>query len=132
MTNRDAEIIAAVRRAFDAFSRGDVDALRKYAHPEIELVTNERQTLKGAARVRAWREPDAFESQVVEPLDFRVVGNKVLVRMRAHIKGAGSGIEVDALGWTVLTYDDAGLLTRVELYLDHEEAEALKAVGLSE
>jgi hypothetical protein len=77
-------------------------------------------------------EPDAFESQLVEPLDFRVVGNKVLVRTRSHIKGAGSGIEVDALGWVVYTYDEAGLVTRVELYLDHQEAEALEAAGLSE
>jgi ketosteroid isomerase-like protein len=133
MTNRDAEIVAEVRRVFDAFNRGDLNAAMKNIHPEAELVTTGgQQTLKGAARVRAWMEPDAFESQVVEPLDFRVVANRVLVRARSHIKGAGSGIEVDALGWMVWTYDEAGLATRLELYLGHQEAEALEAVGLSE
>jgi ketosteroid isomerase-like protein len=134
MTNRDAEIVAGVRRGLDAFSRGDFDAVVKNIHPEIELVppTGGEQTLKGAARVRAWMEPDAFESNVVEPLDFRVVANKLLVRTRSHIKGAGSGIEVDALSWAVLTYDEAGLVTRIEIYLDHQEAEALEALGLSE
>ena len=133
MTNRDAEIVAEVRRVFDAFNRGDFDAAMKNVHPEAELVTTGgQQALKGAARVRAWMEPDAFESQVVEPLDYRVVADKVLVRTRSHIKGAGSGIEVDALGWLVWTYDQAGLATRVELYLGHQEAEALEALGLSE
>jgi ketosteroid isomerase-like protein len=133
MTNRDAEIVAGVRRALEAFSRGDFDAAMKNFHPEIELVPlGGQQTLKGAARIRAWMEPDAFESQVIEPQDIRVVGDKVLIRTRSHIKGAGSGIEVDALGWVVYTYDEAGLVTRVELYLDHQEAEALEAVGLSE
>ena len=133
MTNRDAEIVAEVRRVFDAFNRGDLDAAMKNIHPEAELVTTGgQQTLKGAARVRAWMEPDAFESQVVEPLDFRVVANRGLVRVRSHIKGAGSGIEVDALGWMVWTYDEAGLATRLELYLGHQEADALEAMGLSE
>ena len=133
MTNRDAEIVAEVRRALDAFSRGDFDAALRNAHPEIELVpVGGLQTLKGAARVRAWMEPDAFESQVIEPIDIRVVGSKVLTRTRTHIKGAGSGIEFDALTWGVWTFDEAGLVTRIEVYLAHQEAEALEAVGLSE
>jgi hypothetical protein len=77
-------------------------------------------------------EPDAFESQVIELLDIRVVGNKVLTRTRTHGKGARSGIEIDALGWVVWTFDEAGLATRIETFLVHQEAEALEAVGLSE
>ena len=133
MTNRDAEIVAEVRRALDAYSRRDFDAAMKNVHPEIELVPAGGQpTLKGAARFRAWMEPDAFESQVIEPMDIRVVGNKVLYRARTHIKGAGSGIEADFLAWAVWTFDEAGLNTRIEVFLDHQEAEALEASGLSE
>src|SRR5262245_24268216 len=132
MTDREARMIAEVRRTLGAFNRGDFDAAVKNVHAEIEFVPASQQTLKGAARFRAWMEPDAFESTVVEPMDFRIVANKVLFRARAHIKGAGSGIEVDALGWTVWTFDDAGLVTRIEMYLDHEKADALEAVGLSE
>ena len=126
-------MIAEVRRALDAYSRGDLDAAMKNVHPKIELVlAGDQHPLKGAMRFRAWMEPDAFESQVIELLDIRVVGHKVLIRTRSHIKGAGSGIETDFLGWGVWTYDEAGLCTRIEVYLDHQKAEALEAVGLSE
>jgi len=133
MSNRDAELVAKVRRALDAYNRGDFDAAMKNAHPEVEFVPpGGQQQIKGAARLRAWMEPDAFESQVIEPMDVRVVGNKVLYRARTHIKGAGSGIEADFLPWAVWTFDEAGLNTRIEVFLDHQEAEALEALGLSE
>jgi len=133
MPKRDAEVVAEVRRALDAYSRRDFDAAMQNVHPEIELVlAGDQEMLKGATRFRAWMEPDAFESQVVAPLDVRVVGGKVLIRARTHIKGAGSGFEADFLGWAVWTYDEAGLATRIEIYLDHQKAAALEAVGLSE
>src|SRR5215204_3540010 len=75
------EKVETVRATLDAYNRGDVDLLAEIVHPELEIVPPGGQAaIKGAARVRAWMEPDAFESQVVEPLDFRVVGNKVLVQ----------------------------------------------------
>jgi hypothetical protein len=77
-------------------------------------------------------EPDAFEEQVLEPLDMRFAGDKVLVRVRARARGAGSGIELDFESWTVWTFDADGLATRVEIFLDHQEADALKAAGLGE
>ena len=133
MSKRDAELVERVQRGMDAYNRGDFDAAMKDVHPEIELVlAGDQQPLKGAAQFRAWMEPDAFESQVLKPLDFRVVGNKVLVRQLNHIRGAGSGFEDDFLFWNVYTNDDAGLLIRLEVYLHHQEAEALEAVGLSE
>ena len=77
-------------------------------------------------------EPDAFESQVVELLELRDAGNKVLARARSKIRGAGSGIEIEVLAWVVWTFNDAGRTIRLEVYLDHEKAEALEAAGLSE
>jgi hypothetical protein len=65
-------------------------------------------------------------------LDFRVRGNKVLVRQHAQARGAGSGIELDIGSWAVWTLDDEGLVMRLESYLHHQEAEALEAAGLSE
>jgi ketosteroid isomerase-like protein len=133
MSERDAQVVAEVRRALDAYSRGDFDAAMRRVHPEVELFLAGDQTMiKGAARFRAWMEPDAFESQVIEPLEVRLAGNKILIRTRTHIKGAGSGFESDFLGWAVWTYDEAGLTTRLEIYLDHQRAEALAAAGLSE
>ncbi len=124
--------IETVRATYDAYNRRDFEAIPA-GHPDIEIVpSGDQPPIKGAERVRAWMEPDAFESQVIEPLDLRAVGHKVLVRGRTKIRGAGSGIEADFLFWAVWTFDAAGLTTRVELYLDHQQAEALEAAGLSE
>jgi len=67
---------------------------------------------------------------VIEPLDFRVAGNKVLVRTRTKIRGAGSGLEAEFPFWAVWIFDEAGVTRRIEVYLDHQEAEALEAAGL--
>ena len=96
MDERDAAMIDALRRTYEAFNRGDFDAAVEMAHPEIEFVPAGGQaSLRGAEALRAWMEPDAFEEQRIEPLDFRVEGNKVLVRQHAQARGAGSGIELD-------------------------------------
>jgi ketosteroid isomerase-like protein len=127
------ENVETIRAVYAAYNRGDFDALPKPLHPDIEVVPAGDQTpIKGAAQVRAWMEPDAFESQMIEPLDLRAVGNKVLVRARTKIRGAGSGIEAEFLFWSVWTFDELGFATRVEIYLEHQEADALEAAGLSE
>ena len=133
MPDRDQEIIDSLRRGYEAFSRGDFDAAMEIAHPEIEfLPPGGQRSLKGAVAMRAWMEPDAFEEQRIEPLDFRVEGKKVLVLQRTQARGAGSGINLDLEIWTVFTFDDDLLVTRVESYLPHQESEVLEAAGLSE
>jgi ketosteroid isomerase-like protein len=133
MDGRDAAMIDALRRAHEAFNRGDFDAAVQLAHPEIEFVPPGGQaSLRGAEALRAWMEPDAFEEQRIEPLDFRVEGRKVLVRQHAQARGTGSGIELDMENWTVWTFDDDLLVTRMESFLPHEESEALEAAGLWE
>jgi len=133
MPDQDQEISSSLRRTYEAFSRGDFDAAIKLAHPEIELVPPGGQSpLRGADAVRAWMEPDAFEDQRIVPIEFRINGNKVLVRQQALARGAGSGIEMDFENWAVWTLDDDGLATRIESFLIYEESEALKAAGLSE
>jgi hypothetical protein len=77
-------------------------------------------------------EPDAFEEQQIQPREFRIQGNKVLVRQDTRARGAGSGIELDVEIWTVWTLDDDGLATRVEGFLPHEKSEAFEAAGLQE
>ena len=89
-------------------------------------------SIKGVAALLEWMEPDAIEEQHFEPLDFRVNGDKVLVRVHATGRGAGSGIEVDFVVCAVYTLDDQGLVKEVQGFLPHEEAEALEASGLRE
>src|SRR4051812_31218857 len=87
------ENIELIRAVYDAYNRRDFDALPKPLHPDIEVIpSGDQAPIIGAARVRAWMEPDAFESQVIEPLDLRASADKVLVRARTKIRGAGSGI----------------------------------------
>jgi hypothetical protein len=133
MDERDAAMIDALRRVHEAFNRGDFDAAVAFAHPEIEFVpVGGQASLRGAEALRAWAEPDAFEEQRVEPLDFKVAGKKVLVRQHVQARGAGSGINLDLEMWTVWTFDDDLLVTRMESYLPHQQSEALEAAGLSE
>jgi ketosteroid isomerase-like protein len=127
------ENLETIRAFYEAYNRRDFDHLPKPLHPDIELLpAGDQAPIKGAARVRAWMEPDAFESQLIELLDLRAAGDKVLIRGRTKIQGAASGIEAEFLFWSVWTFDGAGLTTRVEIYLDHQEAEAVEAAGLSE
>ena len=96
MDERDAAMIDALRRSHKAFNRGDFDVAVQLAHPEVEFVPLGGQaSLRGAEALRAWMEPDAFEEQRIEPLDFRVEGNKVLVRQHTQARGVGSGINLD-------------------------------------
>ena len=124
--------VARLRRAYEAFSRGDFDAaLATGVHPDIEFIPPGGQPpIRGVERFRAWMEPDAFESQVIEPQEFRGAANKILVSQRSRIRGAGSGIEMEVGSWAVWTLDDDGLVTRIENFL--EEGEALRAAGLDD
>jgi ketosteroid isomerase-like protein len=129
----DEEMIAVLRRLHDAFNRGDFEAVVQLVHPDIEFVrTGSQSSVKGVAALREWMEPDAFEEQRFEPLDFRVKGAKVFERAHVTGRGAGSGIEVDFVTFAVWTLDDHGLVKEVQGFLPHEETEALEAAGLSE
>ena len=73
-------------------------------------------------------EPDAFESQVTEPLEIEIAGNRALIRQLRRARGAGSGIEMEVGAWAVWTFDDDGRVTRMENFLEHEEDEARRAL----
>jgi ketosteroid isomerase-like protein len=133
MSNRDQEVITRLRRVYEAFNRADFDTAIEFAHPEIEFVPPGGQSsLKGVGALRAWMEPDAFDEQRIEPREFRVKGNRVLVRQHTWGRGAGSGIELDIDIWTVWTFADDGRVMRAESFLPHQEIEALEAAGLRE
>ncbi|MFL5824938.1 MAG: nuclear transport factor 2 family protein [Thermoleophilaceae bacterium] len=131
MAEPDSRVLA-LERGYEAFSRGDLDQATVAFHPDIEVVRAGGQPpIKGLDRVRAWLEPDAFEQQLLEPVDFQVAGDRVLVRLNVRARGAGSGIELELDMWSVWTFDADGLATRVEIFLIHEEADALEAAGLA-
>jgi ketosteroid isomerase-like protein len=125
----DQELIERLRGAYEAFNRGDFDTAVGIAHPDVVYVPpGDQRELRGAEALRGWMEPDAFESQVIEPLEFQVAGNRVLVRQHATGRGAGSGIELEITAMTLWTFDEEGRITRLEAFLPHEDEEARRAL----
>lgn len=120
-----------LRHVYHAFNRGDFDEAVTALHRDVEfLPPGGRLVYRGPNGVRRWMEPDALVDQSIEPVDFTVAGNKVLVRQRVTARGASTGLELDAYSWAVYTFDDDGLVIRVEGYMEYDEAEAREAAGL--
>jgi hypothetical protein len=127
------ELIDRVRQLIDLFNRGDFDAAATIAHPDFVLARpSGLPTTTGRDALRAWMEPDAFESQKSELLEAEVAGRRVLARVRSVARGAGSGIDMEVFVWIVWTFDEDGLATRGEYFLDHDEAAAREAAGLTD
>ena len=130
------ENLEVARRWLEAISGGSEDFDRALAlvHPDIVFVPpGDQPPYRGAESLRRWMEPDAFEAQVVKTFEPVVVTERrILGRQRVMARGAASGIEMDVISWSVWTFDEEGLITRIELYLDHEEDRAREAAGLSE
>ncbi|HET8821987.1 MAG TPA: nuclear transport factor 2 family protein [Thermoleophilaceae bacterium] len=127
----DEEIIDRVRTGYEAFNRGDFDSAVALLHPDVEYIpVGGQPPIRGADQIRAWMEPSAFERQVIEPRDIVVHGDKILLLLHSEIRGAGSGIEMEVDAWTVMTQDSDGLVTRMETFFLHDEAEARAAAGL--
>jgi ketosteroid isomerase-like protein len=125
MSIPEKDLIERLRRVYGLFNAEDFDAAMEIAHPDIVFVRPGAQSeLRGVDALRAWMEPDAFESQVIEPEDFEAAGNRILVRQHATARGAGSGIEIEIDAWTLWTFDDDGKATRMQFFLPDEEDQA--------
>jgi ketosteroid isomerase-like protein len=123
------EKVEIVRRFFEALNSEDFSSALALAHPEIEFVPPGGQPpYRGAESVRRWMEPDAFHGQVVQLLESEVIADgTILARQHVTARGASSGIELDVNSWSVWTFDEDGLITRIEIYLDREEDKAREA-----
>jgi ketosteroid isomerase-like protein len=126
------EDLAAVKSAYEAFGRGDMDALEKLLHPDIEWRTPEVPflgTYKGLEEfqrgMNEWTESfDDLTTEVEEMID---AGEHALVFHRMHGRGRDSGAEVDLAIWQVVSVRD-GKLARMHDFMDR--AEALAAAQL--
>jgi limonene-1,2-epoxide hydrolase len=129
MTPTDEQMVEILERNREALNRGDFDAAIELADPEIVFVRpGGLPELHGPEAIRAWMEPDAFESQSVELLSHQVEGNRVMTRQRTTARGAGSGIEMEIQSFVVWTFTGEGKVRRVEAFTMHEEQEALRAL----
>jgi ketosteroid isomerase-like protein len=127
------ENVETARRWLEAISGGSADFDRALAlvHRDIVFVPpGDQAPYRGAESLRRWMEPDAFQEQVVKEFETVVVTDRtILGRQLVAARGMASGIELDVITWSVWIFDEEGLITRIELYLDHEEDKAREAAG---
>jgi ketosteroid isomerase-like protein len=120
--------IERMKRGFALYNEGDYQALREFMAPDVVIErVGGLPPIHGFDELVALQEPDAFEWQRIHAVDWIINGDKGLVRIRIHAKGAGSGVELDVEGWQVYTLRD-GLVVRMQNFLDEEDARA--AAGL--
>jgi SnoaL-like domain len=112
----------------------DRDRALALVHRDVVFVPpGDQPPYRGAESLRRWMEPDAFQEQVLKAFEPVVVTDRaVLARQHIMARGATSGIELDVLTWSVWTFDEDGLIIRIEIYREHEEDRAREAAVLRE
>ena len=123
-----------LRRSFDAWNAGDMDALRELFDPDVVMHAPAGWPEPGpeigrdAVMRQFERLRDAWESDSVEIVgDFVELGDQVLVRILWRTVGHGPESPVE---FTQRVTIRDGLIVRNEYHWDHEEAlEAARADG---
>ena len=117
-----------MKLGFELYNQGDYDSLREFVSPDVVMErVGEQPPIEGWEAFRAFQEPDAFEWQRLEPLDWRVNGDKVLIRLRVRSKGAVSGVELELEGWMVWTVSDHEVVRIVNAQDEERALEAFRA-----
>jgi ketosteroid isomerase-like protein len=128
------ENVEIARQGYEAFNRGDIDALLDLCSPDIEWHDRgifDTQPVLGKDALRAFFElvMDPWEDVRREPEEMiDLGGDQVLAMIRMTAHGKGSGIEVDVRLADVATIRE-GKLAHWTGYPGRRQA--LKAVGLA-
>jgi ketosteroid isomerase-like protein len=130
MSQENVEIF---RRGNDAFRRGDWEDLAEMIDPHISIRTDvswpEQRMYGREAAIAFYRgisESGGPDTRIEGIVD---LGDRVLVRLRWHMRGPHSGVEGEQCYSAISTLRDGRIILE-EFFLDHEQA--LKAVGLAE
>jgi ketosteroid isomerase-like protein len=131
------ENVGFVRAAWEAWERGDMDAIFAFYDPEIvwDQTRAEPAELSGLYHghdgvrrfFREWLAPfESFYAHAEELID---AGDAVVVRVRQGGRGKQSGAVVEMPAYWQVYRLRGGRAVRIEVYTD--QAEALEAAGLS-
>jgi uncharacterized protein len=131
------ENVEQLRRGYEAFARGDVEAVLELLHPDVDWQPAIApilgvDTVRGRDAVRRFFTQDLFEGFDefrAEPLSFEDFGDIVLVTVRYTGRGESSGIEMDQTFATIYKLRDG---KTVKMHDYSTRAEALEAAGLAE
>jgi ketosteroid isomerase-like protein len=124
--------VEQARAAYAAWSARDLDAFVKVFHDDVEVKPFlgrglGASTYRGHGGLRRWYEEanEAWDELRIEPHEFREIGDRLAVFLRAIGRGRGSHVEVEAELVHVAEFRD-GKVARLEGFGDREQA--LKAL----
>ena len=125
------ENVEIVRRAMEAYVRGDIAGALVAADPDIVWNPSEEPACRGhdavLSNLQRWEETwDDYAIRAEEYLD---AGDDVVVTLHFKGRGKASGIEVDTRSYQVHTIREGKTVEMIE-FLDR--ADALAAAGLAE
>ena len=123
MTQAGDQEIELVRRGYEAFNRGDFDAVAELLHPDVvwNRVADVETPVQGSQEVRDFMEPEVFSRQQNEIHSIEALGECVLVDGTFSGEGAGSGIEVTQRGFHLWRFRD-GKAVEFTYFRDRDEA----------
>ena len=131
MSNENVKI---VRNAFDAFTRGDTEAVLRFCHEDI--VITQPPELPGVSRHQRGHSgvleafgiwPEQWDDYQIEILRMADSDDYVVVTTRSRGRGKQSGVEVEMDFTFVFTVRDEKI---VEWQIFVQEDQALQAAGL--
>jgi ketosteroid isomerase-like protein len=130
--------VEAFKRALDAGTRGDFEALLKEVDPQLEwhpalatLVGGEATVYRGREGARAALRDlsEAFAELHLEVSEIRDLDDRIVAIGHMRGRGTASGAEIES-PWAYVVQFNNGKAIRVRAYLDPKEA--LEAAGLSQ
>lgn len=128
----DPDRMRNLRLAYEAFNRGEMDAVIDLLEEDVELVppptAPEPEPLRGREAVRGYLEPNLFDMQSAEPEELLEEGDRILVTVHARARGRGSGVEVDQTVFHLLTLD-GDRAARLEVFIARDQALAALRSG---
>lgn len=131
------ENVDKARGFIEAYNRRDFDAAIKDFHPQVDWVLPEHQSFdscRGPQQIiRFWEGLDeTFDELQLRPQETVDCGDRVAVRLRHHVVGKGSGVEMDQVLYHQVTTFEDGLMVRIEYVTTWEEALKLARAGAAE
>ena len=129
------EDVERLRSAYEAFNEGGVDAILERLAPDFQVrdrqTSPDRETRYGREGIKQLFDSymEAFDALRLEPEEFLDAGDQVIVALRQHIRGKGSGAEVVGEIAHVWTVRD-GAVQRLRIFKDKKTAlEILRSEG---
>jgi ketosteroid isomerase-like protein len=128
MSEEDVEI---VRKAMEAYLRGDLAGALADVDPDIVWNPNEEPAGRGhdavLSSLQGWEE--TWDDYAMRAEGYLDAGDNVVVTLHFRGRGRASGVEVDTRSYQVHTIRE-GKIVEMNEFIDR--AAALKAAGLSE